>query len=85
MKLNEERRANIKEKDLLKQELVGFIFVIFYFTSMLSCMNFASHINTVENPRKCVCVPGGGGGHSFKLRFAAAIAFCGFRNCNAAT
>ena len=63
MKLNEERRANIKEKDLLKQELVGYFFVIFYFMSMLSCMNFASHINTVENTRKCLFVfPGVCGG-----------------------
>lgn len=31
MKLNEERRANIKEKELLKQELVGFFFCYFLF------------------------------------------------------
>lgn len=42
--------------------------------SMLSCMNFVSHINTVENTRKCLLVCPGGGGHRFKLRFAAAIA-----------
>jgi hypothetical protein len=43
MKLNEEKRANIKEKDLLKNELVG-LFVIFNVMSMLLLHEFVTAI-----------------------------------------
>lgn len=49
MKLNEERRTNIREKDLLKKELVCW-FVIFSVMNILSLHEFCFLYSVISSP-----------------------------------